>query len=378
MRIGIDGRIFLKHQSGIVRYATELTKNLLRIDLKNKYIVYVPSSHECGNKKRIDTIHSLIGLEKRYRIRTVNLNPILWRTMLFTKILDREVDVFHGMAYILPFVPRSMRKVKFISTFHGLQPVLVSELPLKEKLYWATNFFMSTMFADRIISVSGNLKKEINRKYGYPLENIDVTYAGIASSFFVDGKCADKKTGNVLKKYGVVAGKYIFYSGAGNLPQKNVSTVLEAAKILAHKYHFKPRFLISRTDLTEYKDYSINAKGIMWIEERDLPCLYACAAISIYASYCEGFGSPIIEARAAGSPVITSGISAMTEAAQGKAMLVKDPFSADEWAMQIYLLYKNKKMRARLARNGRAGLEEFSWESIARKTLRSYRKVYEE
>jgi glycosyltransferase involved in cell wall biosynthesis len=175
-----------------------------------------------------------------------------------------------------------------------------------------------------------------------------------------------------------VAGKYIFYSGAGNLPQKNVSTVLEAAKILAHKYHFKPRFLISRTDLTEYKDYSINAKGIMWIEERDLPCLYACAAISIYASYCEGFGSPIIEARAAGSPVITSGISAMTEAAQGKAMLVKDPFSADEWAMQIYLLYKNKKMRARLARNGRAGLEEFSWESIARKTLRSYRKVYEE
>jgi glycosyltransferase involved in cell wall biosynthesis len=298
--------------------------------------------------------------------------------MLFTKILDREVDVFHGMAYILPFVPRSMRKVKFISTFHGLQPVLVSELPLKEKLYWATNFLMSTMFADRIISVSGNLKKEINRKYGYPLENIDVTYAGIASSFFVDGKCADKKTGNVLKKYGVVAGKYIFYSGAGNLPQKNVSTVLEAAKILAHKYHFKPRFLISRTDLTEYKDYSINAKGIMWIEERDLPCLYARAAISIYASYCEGFGSPIIEARAAGSPVITSGISAMTEAAQGKAMLVKDPFSADEWAMKIYLLYKNKKMRARLARNGRAGLEEFSWENIARKTLRSYQKVYEE
>lgn len=378
MRIGIDGRIFLKHQSGIVRYATELTKNLLRIDLNNRYLIYVPSGSEYDNKKRISVIHSLIGPEKRYRIRLIRLKPLLWRTVLFTKILDKEVDVFHGMAYILPFVPKSMRKVKFISSFHGLQAVLVPDLPFKERLYWIPNLLMSTIFADRIVSVSENLKKEINRKYRYPLNNIDVTYAGISSSFFVDGKCIGKKAENALKKYGAVIKSYIFYSGAGNLPQKNVKTILEAAKILEHRYNFKPQFLISRTDLTRYRDYPPNVKGIEWIDESDLPCLYAHAAINIYASYCEGFGSPIIEARAAGSPVIASGISAMTESAQGKALLVKDPLSADEWARKIYSLYNNKALQSRLARNGRDGLEDFSWENVARKTLISYKKAYGE
>lgn len=378
MRVGIDGRIFLKHQSGIVRYATELAKALFETRPKNQYIVYIPGADSEETKKRIATVHSLLGAEDgKYKIRVVNLMPILWRTMLFTGILDKEVDVFHGMAYILPYVPKFMRKVKVVASFHGLQPVIVAGLPLKEKLYWGPNFRLSAMFADRIISVSKNLKQEINKRYGYRLDRIDVTYAGISKAFYI-GR-SEKGSAKVLERYGL-GDFYIFYSGAGDLPQKNVRTILKAAQIMADKYIFTPPIIISRTDLSKYdgEKYPSTVKGVEWIDERDLPHLYANAAISIYASYCEGFGSPIIEARAAKSPVIASGVSAMTEAAQGKAVLVEDPFSADEWAEKIYGLYSDEKLREKLSANDRKGLEDFSWKNVAKKTLETYARLYKQ
>jgi glycosyltransferase involved in cell wall biosynthesis len=100
----------------------------------------------------------------------------------------------------------------------------------------------------------------------------------------------------------------------------------------------------------------------------ELPYLYAGADALIYASLWEGFGMPIVEAMACGTPVITSNVSAMPETAGGNALLV-DPYSVDEIANAMGRLATEPALGDRLRTAGLAHAQHFSWEKTARLTV---------
>ena len=121
-------------------------------------------------------------------------------------------------------------------------------------------------------------------------------------------------------KYKVGPNGFVLYVG-GNLKNKNVITVLRAWKLLKEKYNFKMPIIIARVSYDDISDQLAElglSKGdviaIPWIGA-DLHLFYSCATISIYPSLFEGLGFPIIESMACGTPVITSNISALPEAA---------------------------------------------------------------
>jgi glycosyltransferase involved in cell wall biosynthesis len=105
-----------------------------------------------------------------------------------------------------------------------------------------------------------------------------------------------------------------------------------------------------------------------YVEDEDLPGLYAGAAAFAFPSLAEGFGLPVIEAMAAGTPVLTSNCSSLVEVADGAARLV-DPLDVNSIRAGLEELLSDQALRDELARRGRERAAEFSWRRTARETL---------
>jgi glycosyltransferase involved in cell wall biosynthesis len=106
----------------------------------------------------------------------------------------------------------------------------------------------------------------------------------------------------------------------------------------------------------------------------DLPVIYGGALGLVYASFWEGFGMPIVEAMACGTPVITSNLSSMPEIA-GSAALLVDPYSVQDLAAAIHKITTDATLRARLTELGLQRANAFSWEKTAQQTLFAYKRM---
>jgi glycosyltransferase involved in cell wall biosynthesis len=376
MKIGIDGRIFSKPGSGIVRYAFELTQTLIERHPEHDYYIYVYKN---------DNYKEKVKFKGRYHLRIVDWPKPLWRTKLFTDMLDRDgIDVYHSMHLIVPYVPSWMRKVAIIHTCHGINPD-DQWTSLKDQLYWRPNLVAQAKFSDRIICVSNDTKKVIHEKYHVPLGRMDVGYVGIGEDMKPLPKGGREKALRYLNsKYKTGMNGFVLYVG-GTLKNKNLPTVLKTWKILKEK-GFKLPIVITRIgygDINEQLEEAGLVKGkdvvaIPWVDWGDLPIFYSCATISIYPSLFEGFGWPIIESMACGTPVILSNISALPEAAGGAGILVNKPTNPNEWAGKISALCNDKKRRDALIKKGSKRVKMFSWDRIADDAVKTYIKASKE
>ena len=110
------------------------------------------------------------------------------------------------------------------------------------------------------------------------------------------------------------------------------------------------------------------AKHVDYVPEEDLLPLYNGAKAFIYPSVYEGFGLPVLEAMACGTPVITSNLSSLPEVA-GDAALLVDPYSVLEIAEALFLVAEDDGLRYTMRQKGVDRANEFSWERCARETL---------
>jgi alpha-1,3-rhamnosyl/mannosyltransferase len=111
-----------------------------------------------------------------------------------------------------------------------------------------------------------------------------------------------------------------------------------------------------------------------YVRERDLPGLTAAATVFAYPSLYEGFGFPVVQAMAAGVPVLTSDVSSLPEVAGDAAVLV-DPRSVAGIAAGLERLLESPSLRARLAHAGKLRARAFQWEECARRSLRFFERV---
>jgi glycosyltransferase involved in cell wall biosynthesis len=111
-----------------------------------------------------------------------------------------------------------------------------------------------------------------------------------------------------------------------------------------------------------------------YIEQNDLPVIYNLADVFIYPSIYEGFGLPVLEALACGTPVISSNVSSMPEIVGDAGVLIA-PNNSQALAQSLLELINDPVARQRLSIKGRERAATFSWESTAEKTIAVYRHV---
>jgi glycosyltransferase involved in cell wall biosynthesis len=111
-----------------------------------------------------------------------------------------------------------------------------------------------------------------------------------------------------------------------------------------------------------------------YVAQEDLPALYAGARIFLFPSLYEGFGMPILEAMAHGTPVLTSNVTSLPEVA-GDAAVQVDPLDVEAIAQGIRRLVEDAQLREACIRRGLDRVKAFTWERTARETLAVYRKT---
>ncbi len=114
--------------------------------------------------------------------------------------------------------------------------------------------------------------------------------------------------------------------------------------------------------------------GLGPVDEPLLHALYRCATALVYPSLYEGFGLPLLEAMASGTPVIASRAASMPEVL-GDAGILLDPTDVPAWTDAIVRVVNDEQLRTRMSEDGRARAAQFTWERTARLTLAVYRQV---
>jgi glycosyltransferase involved in cell wall biosynthesis len=232
--------------------------------------------------------------------------------------------------------------------------------------------------ADALLTVSESARRDIVEVLRVDPAKVHVISSAPAPMFrpVEDGEALDR----VRRKYDL-GDPYVLAVGTIE-PRKNLTRLIDAYRILAARGRAE-RLVIAGQLGWKYGGFlrRLEQSGLHdrvrllgYVPDEDLPALYTLARALAFPSLYEGFGLPVVEAMACGTPVVTSNRSAMLEVAQGAALLV-DPMSAEDIAGGIDRVLRDESLRDALRASGLARAASYTWPCVARRTLAVYEQV---
>ena len=289
-----------------------------------------------------------------------SLPPNCRRALLQEPWLPFSRDLFHGLNQRLPL----MRFRKTVSTFHDLF-VLTGEYSTADfRRRFAEQARRAAAESDAIIAVSQFTARQVELLLGVERERIHVIHHGVRAPAAT-----------------AVARENIIFNVGAIQRRKNISRLVTAFEeiapgwqlVLAGSAGFGAEEIIRQIELSPRRE-SIRVLGYVTAEE--LAGWYARARIFAFPSLDEGFGMPVLEAMAAGVPVVASNRSALQEVC-GTAALLVDPEDTAALTQAIERVMQDTNLADDLTSRGIVRAREFTWERAAEKTWRVYEKLRE-
>jgi glycosyltransferase involved in cell wall biosynthesis len=293
-------------------------------------------------------------------------HPILfkiWYDWTLPALLRRiNPDVF-----VSPDAMLSLRtRIPQLLVIHDLNFIhYPNDLPEIISRYWRKNTPRFVRKAGRIVTVSEFSKNDIVHQYAVDPALIDVVHNGVNEKF---GPVDPYHQRLIREKWSGGHPYFLFVSSIH--PRKNLQRLLpafdrfrlacgEPVKLLV----VGKRFWLNE-ELDRVYQSMIHREDVVFadrLEAEDLHAVTASALASVYVSYFEGFGIPIIEAFKCGVPVITSNVTSMPEVA-GNAGLLVNPFSVEEIGKAMRDIWSNTALREELIRRGYERVKQYSWD----------------
>jgi glycosyltransferase involved in cell wall biosynthesis len=366
LRVAWDDCFARSNNTGTGVYAARLSQQLanrndLTLDVLNGWEMFSGRSGVASRALR--TAVKLIWTH-------AYLPAVLWK---------RNFSVLHAPAFVAPIAS----PCPTVITLHDITYLLYPS----HFASWWVGYMKSVMplavkLSAAVICGSENSKQDILRTYGIPSERVHVIPYGLDHERFRLGVTLDSTWARNL---GIRAG-YILHVGVFS-QRKNIPVLLQAIAHLRSKGKWRNRQLvlagsevpgitgaaeiydtISRLGLTE----SVILTG--HAPDEHIPGLYANASALVMPSLYEGFGFPILESMAVGTPVVASNSSSLPEVAGDAAILVP-PRDMEALAEAIERVIENRTIAEELRRKGLARARQFSWERTAEQTVAVYRSV---
>jgi glycosyltransferase involved in cell wall biosynthesis len=371
MRIGFDIRCLEERNiSGVGEYTLELFKNMIDLDTKNTYVVFSNSfrgtaSQNFGWLKKYPNVEI-----KRFSFPNKIFNFFLWY-FSFPKIdrLIGGVDVF--FAPNINFLAIST-ECPLLVTFHDLSFERFPGYFDFTTRIWHQYFVQPRKIAraaSGIIAVSDSTKKDLEEIYRVDPRKIGAVHHGVSEDFKeIDND--NPKLPEVQKKYHLPE-KFILF--LGNIEsRKNIFSTAAAFDSLINKNKNISNYkLVLVGNLNKNFRKIIKNKNIIWcgyIDRKDRPYLYNLAKLLVYPSFFEGFGLPVLEATACGTPVVTSNNSSLPEVAGAAAILI-DPNRPTELAKAMRNVILDNLLYDKMRKRGLAQAKKFGWGKCAKETL---------
>jgi glycosyltransferase involved in cell wall biosynthesis len=375
--IGLSAHLLSRQASyrsaGIHSYILNLIRRLPAVDAHLRFTVF--AGHKRGNSfAASNRLHWQIS-------RWPTENPwvrVLWEQGVQPWTAHRAgLQLLHALAFVSPLVAG----VPTVVTVHDL-----SFLRFPERFRPANRLYLSTMTrlscrrARRIIAVSQATADECTQLLGVPPQKIDVIPHGVDHKRFCP-QSAERVMR--FRREKDLPDRFVLFLGTLE-PRKNLTMLIEAfARTDAVRrgvklviaggkgwyYHqvFERVVAVGLTDAVDFPGF---------VPDADLPLWYNAATVFVYPSIYEGFGMPLLEAMACGTPVVSSDASCMPEVV-GEAGLLISPDDVDGLADAMDRLLTDADLHADSSRRGLARAAAYTWSMTAQATVSSYRRALE-
>lgn len=367
MVIGIDAsRAFVKDPAGPEYYSLNLIKNIAKIDKENHYVLYLRP----GQKVNFE-------LPQNFEPKVISMRYLWTQVGLAFETVLTPPDVLFIPAHTVPLFIRIFRpRLPIVVTIHGLEGKFLPQSGnFLAHIYRNWSIGWAVRFSTKLIAVSRNTKDDIIKTYETQSKRIQIIHEGIDIKRFKEGQKVSKYTNYKYRKYK----DYILFVGTVQ-PRKNLIRLIEAfSKIKDKKYLLiiagKLGWLYNEI-LAAPKKFKVEDKVhfIGRVRDENLPGLYKGAKLFVMPSITEGFGLPILEAQAAGVPILSSGKGSLPEIA-GKGAFFVNPFSVNDIKEGMEKILADKDLREDLVRNGSENVSKFSWERTACNTINLLTKM---
>ena len=293
---------------------------------------------------------------RKYGVNLIGLNSHLSLSNPFSPIIlaklikNHRIDKFWSPS----FMPPAYSSVPFVFTIHDL--IHMHFHTNLHTIYYKKIIQPLAKRAESIMTVSQYSKDELCDTLNLPKEIVKVAYLGISDIYTVTGV-----------KY-LTGAPYFLYIG-NRRRHKNIFRILQAFSILCQSIPDILFVMSGEMDRNLAKflaDLRIKdrVKFLGHIKENDLPSIYRGALATVFPSLYEGFGLPIIESMACGTPVITSNITSMPEVA-GNAALLVNPYDVTEIHAAYERILKDSSYSDRIRILGLERSKAFSWEKTS-------------
>lgn len=310
MKVGFDAKRYYHNHTGLGNYSRTIVHGLQRMYPENEYVLYDEKS-----------------LNRTFR--------------LGHRAQQEACDIFHGLSNEIPF---DLPRVSGGCHQHPLSIVTIHDVAWRtfpDMYHWADRqiydwkYGSSCRRADRIVAISQSTRNDVVRFYGVPEEKVEIIYQPVQQQYYTP--MDDAECDRLIKSHFGAEGlpPFLLYVGSIN-SRKNLLGVLQALAMIPADN--RP-FLLIVGNGREYRQkceqyiHSHQLEKYIRIESRLhdghlLQALYSRAMAFVYPSFYEGFGLPVVEAALQCTPVITTTVSSLSEAAGPDACLV-DPHACD-------------------------------------------------
>lgn len=318
------------------------------------------------------TINGITSRQSRWNTESP-LRRILWEQLAHPPQLG-EFDLYHALAFVSPLIMRkpSVVTVYDLSFIHYPQVLSVSR-----RLYLRLFTALSCRRAGRVIAISHSTARDLTESLNIPAGKIDVAAPGYDAVTYKP--LPPEQVAAFRAKQGLPDRFWLFL---GTLePRKNLLLLLQAYAALP-KSERLPLVLAGgkgwdyQAIFRAVEDYNLIGEvqfpGYLPVE--DLRLWYNSAEVFLYPSLFEGFGLPVLEAMACGTPVLVSDVSSLPEVA-GSAGLCLPPHDAPAWTEALRRAYQDSDWREQAARRGLEEARRYSWQQTAARTVASYRRA---
>lgn len=364
--IGLDARMVGSIPTGLGTYARQLARALVARESTHSYLII-----------RGPASPAPIAVGRHVEEITLPGDLDTPRNLARGRDISRlGLDVYHSLHH---FLPLSLRVPRVVLTLHDLIWIeharLIRDGPFGRVARTATHLFARGAMhhavhrADRIVAVSAHSRARALAYYGLDPSRVDVVHHGIDHDAFRPGDAREAD------------GPPYFVCLGNSRPYKNIRTAIEALTLCAFEEPMVRMIVAGRGDSTATLTEVARRHGVDDrmsftgpLAHADLLRLLHGATALVFPSWIEGFGFPVLEAMAAGCPVIASNCPTLVEIGD-RAAIFCDPQRPEEFAAAMISLVRDAALRADLRQRGVMQASLFSWDRCATQTLAVYDRM---
>lgn len=372
MKIAVNLLPFRKQLAGAGRYAKNIMKHLALIDKENEYVLFVTDE----NKAHFETENNNF----RFEVCPFQSKRIYYRIFYEQFVFPFRLRKVHADILFTPSVAVPLLySGSMFTTIHDVVYMrMKKKYPFLRKHYVSFITSQAARKSDVVVTVSEFSKKEIQELLHTGNKKIVVTYNGVDDSFY--SPVEEESKSELRQKYGLPE-KFLLYVGAIE-PGKNLDTLITVFEELIKDGEDDVKLVMTGgvgwrketiLDLLGEKGLIDRSVILPYIPDAELPVLYSTASVFVYISSYEGFGIPVLEAMASGTPVVASNSPSISEFA-GEAVLLQQPMDVMGIKYAVKSLLNDADKRKLYIEKGKQRAEQYNWFTSAETLLKSFKE----